>query len=1189
MKLVSIELQGFKSFAEKTKIHFTDGITAIIGPNGSGKSNVIEAIRWVMGETSAKSMRSEKMTDVIFSGTAHRKAVNIAQVTLTLDNSDRFLPEDSDQLDIGRRLKKDGQSDYYINGQHVRLKDIHNLFIDSGIGKESFSIIGQGQVDQILNNKPEDRRAIIEEAAGVLKYKNRKKEAEVKLEQTKDNLDRVQDILYEIEKQLLSLEKDSNKAEEYLTLSENLKEKDIQLTTWKITHLSDDFQKNKKRMTAVCADKLQTELEIKECTESLQTAKDQKQSLENKLDQLQHDLLALVRDFEQTEAKIQLHDEKGRHFAEDQFRIQEAINQASASIEKQKENIDQLENQLRSQEDQLHLEENKIQEIKGRLKSLSGSKEESLNVLRLDYFELLRQQTSYNNEESYLEKQTQQISARLSRMEKSRKDYRSQVKQLSHQQEEVQKQLEETEALMKDVPADLQGLEKEKAAVEEKISLAHNKRLKMRQDYQDKHNQYKALESMQENYSAYYQGVQAIMKAKKQMEGIVGTVAELIIVPPAYEQAIEIALASSSQFIVVKDHQVAQRAIDYLKEKRAGRATFLPQNRIQARTIPAQTLQAIEQMEGFVGVASQIIQFHPDFSNIMENLLGHIIVVDHIKQASAISKASRQRYRVVTLEGELVNVGGSMTGGASRRGDRNKLLGQQNQIDDLKKYLPQLEKEGQAQAKLLEDLQDELKQKEASISSLQKELQEHTQTRHQKVYELEQMEEQRIQAEKQEKGQKFEWDQLQQEENEVAEARKEVSKNLVRIQEDIHRKQEQMEQVEYDWTHHKAQVEDYQEELEQVQSKKQDLQVQMASLEKEVTLMRNQYAESQKNFFRYQADLEEMDTKKEEINKEDLEASLKNLTLQIKDYEMSQEENQGKREQVNQKINEVEAELHGLRENYNQQQISQNEYEIKISQIETRLKDKLSYLSEEYEISFEDISKEGLETDKEVIEALSQEVDQLKRKIKRMGPINLAAIEEFTEANERHQFLQEQSDDLYSAKDDLFSTMKEMDKEVEVRFETTFLAVQKKFSEIFPKIFGGGQAELSLTDPEDLLHTGIDIKAQPPGKYLRSLNLLSGGERTLTAISLLFSIIQANPIPFVILDEVEAALDDANVLRFSRYLQKFNEKDIQFLIITHRKGSMEAADTLYGVVMQESGVSSILSVQLTEAQDLVEL
>lgn len=912
MKLVSIELQGFKSFAEKTKIHFTDGITAIIGPNGSGKSNVIEAIRWVMGETSAKSMRSEKMTDVIFSGTAHRKAVNIAQVTLTLDNSDRFLPEDSDQLDIGRRLKKDGQSDYYINGQQVRLKDIHNLFIDSGIGKESFSIIGQGQVDQILNNKPEDRRAIIEEAAGVLKYKNRKKEAEVKLEQTKDNLDRVQDILYEIEKQLLSLEKDSNKAEEYLTLSENLKEKDIQLTTWKITHLSDDFQKNKKRMTTVCADKLQTELGIKECTESLQTAKDQKQSLENKLDQLQHDLLALVRDFEQTEAKIQLHDEKGRHFAEDQFRIQEAINQASASIEKQKENIDQLENQLRSQEDQLHLEENKIQEIKGRLKSLSGSKEESLDVLRSDYFELLRQQTSYNNEESYLEKQTQQISARLSRMEKSRKDYRSQVKQLSHQQEEVQKQLEETEALMKDVQTDLQDLEKEKAAVEEKISLAHNKRLKMRQDYQDKHNQYKALESMQENYSAYYQGVQAIMKVKKQMEGIVGTVAELIIVPPAYEQAIEIALASSSQFIVVKDHQVAQRAIDYLKEKRAGRATFLPQNRIQARTIPAQTLQAIEQMEGFVGVASQIIQFHPDFSNIMENLLGHIIVVDHIKQASAISKASRQRYRVVTLEGELVNVGGSMTGGASRRGDRNKLLGQQNQIDDLKKYLPQLEKEGQAQAKLLEDLQDELKQKEASISSLQKELQEHTQTRHQKVYELEQMEEQRVQAEKQEKGQKFEWDQLQQEENEVAEARKEVSKNLVRIQEDIHRKQEQMEQVEYDWTHHKAQVEDYQEELEQVQSKKQDLQVQMASLEKEVTLMRNQYAESQKNFARYQADLEEMDTKKEEINKEDLEASLKNLTLQIKDYEMSQEENQGKREQVNQKINEVEAELHGL-------------------------------------------------------------------------------------------------------------------------------------------------------------------------------------------------------------------------------------------------------------------------------------
>lgn len=1188
MKLVSIELQGFKSFAKKTKIHFTDGITAIVGPNGSGKSNIIEAIRWVMGETSAKSMRSEKMTDVIFSGTAQRKAVNIAQVTLTLDNSDRFLPEDSDQLDISRRLKKDGQSDYYINNRQVRLKEIHNLFIDSGIGKESFSIIGQGQVDQILNSKPEDRRAIIEEAAGVLKYKNRKKEAEIKLEKTKDNLDRVQDILYEIEKQLVSLERDAEKAQEYLAVSESLKEKDIQLTTWQIAHLSDHFQKNQRVLTGICADKIQTELDIEKCTADLKIAKKQKQFLEEKLDGLQRNLLAVVRDFEQAEAKIQLYDEKDRHFSEDKFRIQEAVNQTVILINKQKKKIEKLDSQLRTQEIQLGLEESKIQEIKNRLKSLSGNKEESLDSLKSEYFELLRRQTSYKNEESYLDKQTQQLTARLFRIEKSQADYHNQVNQLSCQQETVQKQLDETVDSIKDLEDNLQDLEKMKKSAEKNMVQAQNKWLKIRQNYQDKHNQYKTLESLQENYSAYYQGVQSIMKAKKELEGIVGTVAELITVPPAYEQALETVLASSSQFIVVKDHRAAQKAIDYLKENRAGRATFLPQNRIQARSIPAQTLQVIEKMQGFVGTASQIIQFNSEFSNIMENLLAHVIVVDHIKHASAISKRSSQRYRIVTLEGDLVNVGGSMTGGAGRRGDKGKLLGQKNQIDQLKKYLPQLEKEGQVQAKLLEELKDELKKKEESIGSLQRDLQEKIQARHQKFYELEQIEEQLVQAEKQEKGQKFEWNQLQQEENEIEEDRKKVIKNLVRVQEDLKTKQKQMDQLEYDWAHRKTQVTDYQDELEQVQSKKQILQVQMASLEKELALMRDQYAESQKNLTRDQAKLEEIDTKKEKINKEDLENDLKDLALQIKDYEIRQKENQKKREEVNKKVEHLEIEVHDLRENYSQHQTSQSEYEIKISKLEAQLQDKLSYLSEEYGKSFEDTSKNTSEADENVMEALSQEVHQLKRQIKRIGPINLAAIEEFAEATQRHQFLQEQSDDLYSAKDDLFSTMEEMDKEVEIRFETTFLAVQKKFTEIFPKIFGGGQAELSLTDPENLLYTGINIEAQPPGKYLRSLNLLSGGERTLTAISLLFSIIQANPIPFVILDEVEASLDDANVLRFSRYLQKFDEKDIQFIIITHRKGSMEAADTLYGVVMQESGVSSVLSVQLTEAEDLVE-
>lgn len=1188
MKLVSIELQGFKSFVEKTKIHFTDGITAIIGPNGSGKSNVIEAIRWVMGETSAKSMRGDKMTDVIFSGTAHRKAVNIAQVTLTLDNSDRFLPEDVDQLEVGRRLKRDGQSDYFINGRNVRLKDIHNLFMDSGIGRESFSIIGQGQVDQILNNKPEDRRAVIEEAAGVLKYKNRKKEAEAKLEKTKDNLDRVQDILYEIENQLFSLEKDAAKAEEYLALSEKLKEKDIQLITWEITRLSDQFKEDKRSLTAVCADKLQIEVEIERSSESLQKAKDEKQTLENKLDQLQTELLSLVRDFEQTEAKILLHDEKDRHFSEDRLRMQEAADQASALIEKYQEKIAQLEEQLSVQEDQLRLEESKMREIKDRLKSLSGSKEESLDILKSDYFELLRRQTSYTNEESYLEKQTQQINSRLSRLEKSRTDYHSQAEQLSQQREDVQKALEETEELIEQVQDQLNLLEEEKEAVKQKTTQAQNEWLEMRKNYQDKHHQYKNLQAMQDNYSAYYQGVQAVMKTREKLEGIVGTVAELMTVPPVYEQAIETALASSSQFIVVRDHQAGQRAIDYLKEEKAGRATFLPQNRIQARAIPGQVLQTVEKMEGFVGTASQIIQFNPEFSNIIENLLGHIIVVEDIKQASAVSKASGQRYRVVTLEGDVVNVGGSMTGGASRRGDKGGLFSRQNQLDELKQILPQLEKAGRTQAELLEDLQEELRQKEEVVGSLQQALQTHQQVRHQKNYELEQMDEQIERAEKQKSGQKFERDQLQQEESEIEEARKEIRHNLELVEEDIQAKQQEMDQLEYDWTHRKAQVADYQEELEQVQRRRQDLQVQTAGLEKEVTLIRSQYTEAQQTLADYQSGLEEMDVKKEEINKEDLQTKLKKLSLQIQDYEKDQEEHQAEREQVNQEIDQLEAGLHELREKYNQQQTRQNEYEVKVSKLETNLQAKLTYLSEEYEISFEDASDESLGVDESVMEALSQEVGQLKRQIKKMGPVNLSAIEEFREVDERHQFLQKQSDDLYSAKDDLFSTMEEMDKEVETRFEKTFLAVQEKFSEIFPQIFGGGQAELSLTNPDDLLHTGIDIKAQPPGKYLRSLNLLSGGERTLTAISLLFSIIQANPIPFVILDEVEAALDDANVLRFSRYLQKFKEENIQFLIITHRKGSMEAADTLYGVVMQESGVSSILSVQLKEAENLVE-
>ncbi|EMF0084948.1 chromosome segregation protein SMC [Enterococcus hirae] len=1184
MYLKRIEIAGFKSFADKTVIDFENSVTAVVGPNGSGKSNITEAIRWVLGEQSAKSLRGGKMPDIIFAGSDSRKPLNVVEVTVLLDNTDHYLPLDYQEISVTRRYRRTGESDFFINKQPCRLKDIQELFLDSGLGKESFSIISQGKVEAIFSSKPEDRRGIFEEAAGVLKYKQRKKKAEQKLFETEDNLSRVQDIIYELQEQLTPLAEQSEIAKKFLQLKEELTQTDIALMITEINVAKKEWEEKQTQLTQFNQEltKLATHIQSQEAV--LSEKRKQNAKKDRQIEKGQQSLLALSERLKQAEGQKDVLIERTKHTQKSTQEYQASLAEAQKKVAHFEELQEKLTKETTEKETEIQEAQQQLMKTQQELEKYQKSTKELLSELRDQYVDLMQEQANVGNELKYLERQYLQETSKSKQTLAKQSEVEASVLALSSQKQELsEKQANLQQALVKN-QHELEEVQTKGKTVQTKLTNEQPKMYQLMNQVQQLKARQKSLQEIQENYFGFYQGVRLVLQHKQQLSGIVGAVAELIDVPSSFTLAIETALGGAAQHVIVENEHDARQAITYLKKQRGGRATFLPLTTIKPRQLPAHVLSQAAAVDGFLGIASEQVTFPAEIQTVVHNLLGTILLAKDLTSANTIAQTIRYQYRVVSLEGDVMNAGGSMTGGANKRGNQGSLFSQNQELKQLTAEYEQADQQLQNQEKIVQELQTkvaDLSQKQEKLRTQNEQLRFEEQ---EIANQLQNITNDLARFEKEKQLSNFETRELQQfietyqkQQAELTARQKEIEQQRQQIDEEIKSLNQESDQME--------------EKRSQVQARKAQEQADLAVLKEQFNHLQIQLrgARVQKNeALERQTSLEQQlatltaDFSDHEITEESLASQITELAQQREELQAELVAVKEQRERTQKEIDQLETVLAEKNQQQKQQLTEQSKLEVQKDRAEMLLDHQLSYLQTEYQISFEKAVTDYQPTS-DIVSSRTK-VAVLKEQIADLGPVNIRSIEQFEQVNERHTFLATQRDDLLSAKNQLFETMEEMDAEVRARFKEVFEAIRQEFKVVFPNMFGGGRAELVLTDPSDLLKTGIEIEVQPPGKKLQSLSLLSGGERALTAIALLFSIIRVCPVPFCILDEVEAALDEANVKRFGRYLSDFQD-DTQFIVVTHRKGTMVAADVLYGVTMQESGVSKIVSVRMEDINE----
>ncbi|WP_409294408.1 chromosome segregation protein SMC [Peribacillus sp. SCS-26] len=1188
MFLKRLDIVGFKSFAERIALDFVPGVTAVVGPNGSGKSNIIDSIRWVLGEQSARSLRGGKMEDIIFAGSDSRKPLNFAEVTLTLDNEKHFLPLDYQEVSVTRRVYRSGDSEFFINKQSCRLKDIIDLFMDSGLGKEAFSIISQGKVEEILSSKPEDRRSIFEEAAGVLKYKNRKKKAELKLFETQDNLNRVQDIIYELEGQVEPLKIQSSIAKEYLQKKEELKEFEVALTVHEIESLHEkweslthDYEVHKKMELESSKALQEKEAVVAECRVRIA-------ALDEMINSLQDVLLHASEELEKLEGRKEVLKERKKNASQNRLQLEKAKEEAALRIsqlegerELEKKALETLESSTKELQANVNLKQEELSLLKVNI-------EETLEDLKSDYIDWLNRQAAARNEYQLIEQQLNQQAAKSARLDEENSKYLLERISINGEKEELASRLQALQARMEE---EIHLFRKQQQSLEN-LRTNYQKQEKTLyqalQFLQQAKSRKEMLEEMEEDYAGFFQGVKEVLKVKNtQLSGIEGAVAELIQVPREYQAAVEIALGGSAQHIVVQNEEHARSAIQFLKRHSFGRATFLPMTVIKGRSLPQSVFHTMESHPSFIGPAASLISYDSKFRDVIENLLGAIVLTRDLKGANELARLTGQRYRFVTLEGDVVNPGGSMTGGAikqknasllSRKGEleelKIKLTDMEDKTTKLEEHVKMLKRDiqtGEAQLEHARSAGESLRLDEQALKGeiREVEFQEKNINDRLSVYDLEKMSAAEENQEKQ--------DRLKTIKQTLASCEQEIQKLNAEISRLTEQKQTQA-------TSREALSEELNELKIELATKKGQLQHQRDKFQRQM----EEHAALKERYAEYAEDLSLLENEMENnfSGESQLEAASRQKQLEKDEAIKLLAERRQERQGLHTALTEADDLLRELARQYKGLTEALKDEEVKLNRLDVELDNKLIHLQQEYFLSFE-AAKEN--------HPLSLPADEAKKKVKlikmaidELEPVNLGAIDEYERVSERYEFLLEQKNDLQEAKDTLYQVIGEMDEEMKRRFQTSFSAIKEHFGEIFPALFGGGRAELRLTSPDDLLGTGVDIVAQPPGKKLQNLGLLSGGERALTAIALLFAILKARPVPFCILDEVEAALDDANVHRFSQYLKQFSA-ETQFIVITHRKGTMEGADVLYGVTMQESGVSKMVSVRLQDTKELIKM
>ena len=1178
MYLKEIEIQGFKSFADKTKVVFDQGVTAVVGPNGSGKSNITESLRWALGESSVKSLRGGKMPDVIFAGTESRKPLNYASVVVTLDNEDGFIKDAGQVIKVERHIYRSGDSEYRIDGKKVRLRDVHDLFLDTGLGRDSFSIISQGKVEEIFNSKPEERRAIFEEAAGVLKYKTRRKETESKLQQTQDNLDRLEDIIYELDNQIKPLAKQAENARKFLDLDGQRKAIYLDVLVAQIKENKAELELTEEELTQVQELLTSYYQKRQELEEENQSLKMKRQDLQAQMAKDQGSLMDLTNLISDLERKLALSKLESEQVALNQQEAQArltALEDKRKTLSKEKSekeaNLAQLEENLAENNKELN-------RLEAELLAFSDDPDQMIELLRERFVALLQEEADVSNQltriENELENSRQLSQKQADQVEKLKEQLATAKEKASQQKTELEIAKEQVQKLLADYQASAKEQEEQKVSFQAQQSQLFDRLDSLK----NKQARAQSLENILRNHSNFYAGVKSILQEKDRLGGIIGAVSEHLTFDVHYQTALEIALGASSQHIIVEDEKAATNAIDFLKRNRAGRATFLPLTTIKARTISSQNQDAISASPGFLGMADELVSFDTRLEAIFKNLLATTAIFDTVEHARAAARQVRYQVRMVTLDGTELRTGGSYAGGANRQ---NNSIFIKPELEQLQKEIAEEEAELQSEEATLKTLQDEMAVLAERLEAIKSEGE---------------------QARIQEQGLYLAYQQTNQQMEELETLWKLQEEELNRLslgdwQTDKEKYQERLANIASEKQNLEAEIEEIKSNKNAIQERYQNLQEQLSQARLLKSELQGQKRYEVTDIERLGKELDNLNIEQEEIQRL-LQEKVDNLEKVDTDL-LSQQAEEAKTQKTNLQqglirkqfeLDDIEGQLDDIASHLDQARQQNEEWirkqtraEAKKEKVSERLRYLQAQLTDQYQISYTEALEKAHEL--EDLNLAEQEVKDLEKAIRSLGPVNLDAIEQYEEVHNRLDFLNSQRNDILSAKNLLLETITEMNDEVKERFKSTFEAIRESFKVTFRQMFGGGQADLILTEG-DLLTAGVEISVQPPGKKIQSLNLMSGGEKALSALALLFSIIRVKTIPFVILDEVEAALDEANVKRFGDYLNRF-DKDSQFIVVTHRKGTMAAADSIYGVTMQESGVSKIVSVKLKDLEETV--
>ncbi len=1180
MYLKRLELQGFKSFADKTVLEFRPGITSVIGPNGSGKSNISDSIRWILGEQSMKSLRGNKSLDIIFAGTQNRKSLGFAEGSLVFDNTDGALPIEYTEVTVTRKIYRTGETGYYINKVPCRLKDVLELFMDTGIGKDGYSIIGQGKIDEILSNKSEDRRNIFEEAAGIVKYRTRKQEAEKKLERTKLNLLRINDILSEIETNIEPLKISSEKAKKYLNLREELKNIEIGLFIYNI-------EKYKQSLEEIVKDEEIYNNQCEEEQKNLDRIKALKEELKNNINNIttqieemsnlgfesQKEIEMLNSDINVAKTRITNNNENTQRYTKEIEETTEKLKELQEEIEQKQQKKDSLKQNKEKYEKELKEKEEELQKITEKLSSKELEIEEH------------KQKVEENTDKKYeLQSQINTQNVNYDNYEKREKQIQneimtniSELDNIRFNKEEISKEFYEIESKRNKIVKNLEEINSKKEEADKKIKLYDSNIQAYQSEMRIKESRLKFLIETEKEKEGYVKSVKNLLldceKVKELGKGMNGVLANIIEVPEQYQTAIEMCLGMSLQNIVTDTEEDAKRLVEHLRKNNLGRASFLPISSVHGKKLD----KIKGNNQGVIGIASDLIKYNKKYEQIITNLLGRTVIVDNMENAIKVAKQNGYTFRIITIEGDVINPSGAITGGSVAKKTVN-ILGRGREIEKLQKDIQNLKTKIEKQENEKEEYQNSIENIFEEVTLLEKELQEIDityATEKQKVLSIDEnieKVEKRINKLKEEK------ETIKQEKETSIKIKEETQKEIETLTEETEKltsiiqefaninkdNQKYVDDLNFDITNLKISVSSFDESETSLQELQERILQDIENSKQSIKNKESQIEEIKQDNFNLEKSIEEIKQKIESI-KEDVKNSGSKIE-ELKQERIAKNEKLAKQED---KINEKFKIIEDLKAQIVKIDVRKTKTEEDINSI-------INKMWEEYELTPNNV-QEYKKPDN--VQLTQKKVNELRKELRELGSVNVDSIEEYKNLKERYDFMCEQRVDLEDTMAKLRKIITDMTQTMKEQFKTQFALINKNFAEVFKELFGGGNASLKLEDENNILECGIDINVQPPGKKLQNMMLLSGGEKAFTAIALLFAILKINPAPFCVLDEIEAALDDVNVYRFADYLKKFSQ-NTQFLVITHRKGTMEAADTVYGVTMEENGISKLLSMKL---------